>query len=348
MSIPERSSVSVISAENSLPDGERNMALDFTKGALVLLMVLYHWMNYFVSTVGPIYTYLRFITPAFIFIAGFLICNIYPERYGIGDLPIARRLFARGAKLLVLFTLLNLSANAIFTTTYKGGMPGVDGFVRNAASVYVSGNARSAFWVLLPISYLLLLSAGLFLAGQANRKAVSILCVIVVTGVLALNHCGYPSANLELVAIGLLGMVCGTIRIKQINACAEHPCSVVGAYGAYMLVISIWGVPYVLQIVGVCLSVLLIYLTGLRRTFNTSARNQIILLGQYSLFGYVAQIGILHFLHRWFSHLPLHAVPLWMISFTGAFVLTIVAVNVVHVIRGRSPAINTVYKLAFS
>src|SRR5207302_5956026 len=43
-------------------------ALDFTKGALVLFMVLYHWLNYFVSTEGDFYRYLRFLTPSFIFI----------------------------------------------------------------------------------------------------------------------------------------------------------------------------------------------------------------------------------------------------------------------------------------
>src|SRR6185295_1822787 len=55
----------------------RNPALDFTKGALVLIMVLYHWLNYFVSADGFGYRYLRFITPSFIVITGFLVSHIY-------------------------------------------------------------------------------------------------------------------------------------------------------------------------------------------------------------------------------------------------------------------------------
>src|SRR6184192_3526731 len=55
----------------------RNSALDFTKGMLVLLMVLYHWLNYFVASEGDFYRYLRFVTPSFIFITGFLISNVY-------------------------------------------------------------------------------------------------------------------------------------------------------------------------------------------------------------------------------------------------------------------------------
>src|SRR5439155_17798294 len=36
---------------------DRVPALDFTKGALVLFMVLYHWLNYFVSPQGEMYRY---------------------------------------------------------------------------------------------------------------------------------------------------------------------------------------------------------------------------------------------------------------------------------------------------
>lgn len=51
-------------------DVGRIPALDFTKGALVLTMVLYHWLNYFVGVTGYYYRYLHFLTPSFIFITG--------------------------------------------------------------------------------------------------------------------------------------------------------------------------------------------------------------------------------------------------------------------------------------
>src|SRR5262245_56150706 len=83
-------------------------AIDFTKGMLVLIMVLYHWLNYFVSTGGEFYRYLRFLTPSFIFITGFVIANVYVVGYGIGDPRVPRRLIQRGFKLLVLFVAINL------------------------------------------------------------------------------------------------------------------------------------------------------------------------------------------------------------------------------------------------
>ena len=43
----------------------RDAALDFTKGVLVLLMIVYHWANYFLYVDGESYRYLRFLTPSF-------------------------------------------------------------------------------------------------------------------------------------------------------------------------------------------------------------------------------------------------------------------------------------------
>jgi uncharacterized membrane protein len=75
----------------------RILALDFTKGALVLIMVLYHWINYFN---GPSDNrYLRFLTPSFIFITGFLISNVYLTKYGILDPQLPKRLIQRGVKI---------------------------------------------------------------------------------------------------------------------------------------------------------------------------------------------------------------------------------------------------------
>src|SRR5947209_3560903 len=86
---------------------QRIPALDFTKGALVLIMVLYHWLNYFY---GPSDNrYMRFLTPSFIFITGFLISHIYFSRYGIAAPKLPGRLVQRGLKILGVFVLLNIT-----------------------------------------------------------------------------------------------------------------------------------------------------------------------------------------------------------------------------------------------
>ena len=106
----------------------RNQALDFAKGILVLFMILYHWINYFVSIGGPVFRYLRFVPPSFIFVAGFLIANVYPAKYELGEIMVYKRLMVRGLKLLTLFTLLNVIANLLFVKSYGRVMPGLDGF----------------------------------------------------------------------------------------------------------------------------------------------------------------------------------------------------------------------------
>src|SRR4051812_31970835 len=103
----------------------RDEALDFTKGALVLLMVLYHWINYFISREGMVYRYIRFITPSFIFITGFLISQIYLAKNDGRDARLPKRLLVRGLKLLGIFTVLNLGARLVVSKNYNGSEMGV-------------------------------------------------------------------------------------------------------------------------------------------------------------------------------------------------------------------------------
>src|SRR5437016_3915874 len=161
---------------------QRNPALDFTKGALVLFMVLYHWLEYFVSTTGDFYRYIRFVTPSFIFITGFLISNIYLSKYEISDPRLPRRLLQRGLKLLAFL------------------------------------------------------------------------------------------------AFGVLGVLCGYVPIEKINRFLSHAYMIVGAYVGYLIAIRIWDVTYPLLVVGVCLSVMLIYLVGAKASELGGVRKHVELL----------------------------------------------------------------------
>ena len=329
-------------------NADRNPALDFTKGTLVLFMILYHWINYFVSTQGSVYAYLRFITPSFIFITGFVIANVYPVKYGWGNPRASERLMSRGLKLLALFTLLNITANIMFTSSYKGAMPGIEGFIGSAPSIYISGNARASFGVLVPISYLLLLSAGIFLATHLSKYLVHLTCGLLFLCLAVLNLSDRSSTNLEMLAIGLLGMVLGLYPIEKINRWVNHPYAIVYLYIGYTIAITIWGVTYFLQVIGVCLSVMLIYLTGMKCTAWGRIQRPINLLGEYSLFGYIAQIGLLQLLYRGLPHLYLGIRALWVISFVAAFALTVMTVKMLHWTRTKSHTVDRLYRATFS
>ena len=157
-------------------------ALDFTKGALVLIMVLYHWINYFL---GPHDNrYLRFLTPSFIFISGFIISNIYLSKYGIADPHLPKRLIERGLKILGVFIVLNLMRGFVSPGHTNANTLTTHDWIRSLIDIYVlgsgvgGGQAKAvAFFILVPIGYLLLLSAGLLVLSRYYRFTVHVVCM---------------------------------------------------------------------------------------------------------------------------------------------------------------------------
>jgi peptidoglycan/LPS O-acetylase OafA/YrhL len=333
---------------------QRNPALDFTKGALVLFMVLYHWLEYFVSTTGDFYRYIRFVTPSFIFITGFLISNIYLSKYGISDPRLPKRLLQRGLKILAIFVVLNLVISLLVSQSYAGRILFTSFSVSNLVAIYVTGNTviggsgkAAAFYVLVPISYLLLFSAGLLILGRLFKYIFQIVFVLFLGGILVLDLMGLKSWNLELLAIGLLGVLFGHVPIEKINRFLSHAYMIVGAYVGYLIAIRIWDVTYPLLVVGVCLSVMLIYLVGGKTGELGGVRKHVDLLGKYSLLGYIAQIAILQVLYRSLRYVNLGTGAL-ILSFVLAFALTIISVEVVDRMRARSTVVDRLHKAVFA
>jgi len=326
----------------------RLAALDFTKGALVLIMVLYHWLNYFV---GPDldYRYLRFLTPSFIFITGFLISHVYLSRLTAAPHHVTRRLFVRGLKLLVLFVILNLGTSVVGPVLRGGGADASHLESFDLWRVFVlgpSGTEKSvSFYILVPLSYLLLVSAALVFVYSLYRYVFHVLCALFLCSILLLHFEGLHSSNLEFVTMGILGVVCGFARIDAIQNLAQRYLWLGFAYFWYLMAIAVWGVPFGLLVIGVCLTLLALFHLGSKGA--GTAREWVILLGQYSLFGYIAQIAILQVMRVTWRHLSLgqFGIYLWLL---GACALTLVAVEIVATARAKSQIVERLYKLAFA
>lgn len=324
----------------------RIAALDFTKGALVLFMVLYHWLNYFLGPQGTIYRYLRFLPPSFIFITGFLISNAYLSKYDIADSRLPRRLIYRGLKLLGVFILLNIGISFLFT--------GFNSFnMSNVVAAYVTGNVfvagvgkAAAFYILVPISYLLLLSAGLVIVCRFYEYTFHVVCALFLLGILVLDLEGFKSGNLELLTIGLLGVILGYIPTERINTFLRHPYPLAAAYLCYTVAITFREPNYAIQVVGVWLTLMLLYLLGTDGEPG-GVRRRIILLGKYSLLGYIAQIAILQLLRRSLWHIDLGAGALGL-SFFAALALTMMTVLAVDRARAKSVTVDGLYKAVFA
>ena len=330
----------------------RLVALDFTKGALVLIMVLYHWINYFVGAEWPYYKYLRFLTPSFIFVTGFLISTVYLSRRTPG-LELSKRLIGRALKLLGVFVALNLARTVLLILSSHGA---VTPYPLNGASitaVFIFGNVSAdqtsktmAFYILVPISYLLILSAVLIPLHRAWRFTFHAACMLCVAGIIALYTKGYQCLNLELVSVGLVGCLIGLLPLENVNRIVNHPLVITIAYAFYVAAVTVWNVPLPLLIIGVCLSVGAIYLVGLRRGMS-HIRQEIILLGKYSLFGYIAQIAFLQLLSAILRQTN-RSYLVQAISLIVAVALTVGATEALDRLRARSRVVDNAYRSVFA
>jgi peptidoglycan/LPS O-acetylase OafA/YrhL len=316
-------------------------------------MVLYHWINYFVGSQWPYYQYLRFLTPSFIFITGFMVSNIYLSKYAAADARLSKRLFTRGLKLMAVFLVLNVTRFFVVPVLGTGILVQNPLDLTNLFTVFVSGNLAVAggklvsFSILVPISYLLMLSGALMLPYRRYRYTFHLVCVLFLSSILALGLAGAQSYNLEFVTIGMLGLLAGFMPIAAINDFVRHPWALAFAYLCYTIAITIWNIPFPLLIAGVSLSVMIIYLVGAGGSESGTIRGEVILLGKYSLFGYITQIAILQVLSVSFHHVNLGTTGL-VISFFAAFALTIASVEVVDRARTRTASIDKLYKAVFA
>jgi len=327
---------------------DRRLALDAVKGLLVLLMVLYHWLNYFVTREGEIYRYLRFITPAFIFITGFLITNVYLAKYRIGERKLHGKLLVRGLKLVTLFTVLNLGANLLVQKNYDGSELGVARFVANASAIYMSGDGKgAAFEVLVPIGYLLAASSLLLLGCKVHRHFLVGMWLVCLGGVYVLKWTNIGSANLELLSMGLLGMVVGCFPLGAVDRVARLAVAWFAAYGIYLMALSIYDVVFGLQVVGLILNMVLLYIAAKSLGDTGAIARKVIVLGQYSLLAYIAHIAILQVLARAMRPWELGA-STYVLSLGGALLLTFLTVTTTVWMRRNSTLADKLYRVVFA
>jgi peptidoglycan/LPS O-acetylase OafA/YrhL len=342
-----------VRATASSPKPQRIPALDFTKGALVLIMVLYHWINYFIGPQWKYYPYLRFLTPSFIFITGFMVSNIYLSKYGAADPRLPKRLFVRGIKLLAIFIVLNVARAMVIPLLHTDALVQNPLTLTNIVTVFASGNLPvtgdklASFSILVPISYLLMFSGLLMLPYRVYRYTFHLVCAILLLSILIFGLAGLHSFNLEFITIGLLGVLAGFTPMTAINNIVRNPYALAFAYGCYVIAVTIWNVPFPILIVGVSLSLMILYLIGTSISETGTIGSEFILLGKYSLLGYISQVAILQILSAGSRRISLGPAVL-VISFVAAFVLTTASVEVVDRARAKTPSIDRLYKAVFA
>jgi hypothetical protein len=329
---------------------ERIWALDFTKGAMILLMVCYHWANYFIGPSVSFYRYWHFVPGGFLCITGFMVSQIYFSKYNVTDSRLPRRLFVRGIKILGIFAFLNTARGLLASRADYGDTLAYLLSPGGLRAILVSGQPDTAklvsFSVLVPIGYLLILSAGLTIAFRYNKYVFQFATIVAVIGNLILTSFGRTIPNFALLSFGLLGISIGFIPIKIIEKTRERWYLVSLAYILYAVAISMWDTVYVLLLPGVPASLLLIYIVGMAMGANRWIPQTVILLGRYSLFGYIAQIVILQILRRiWWHDIQDFGL---VASFIAVLSLTVAAVAAVDWARRRFRIANRIYMAVFA
>lgn len=325
----------------------RIVSLDFTKGALVVFMVIYHGLNYLGYESLP-HVFLSFVPPSFIMIAGFIITHVYVPRKGAASKGLAGRLTIRSLKLVMLFTLLNVGAVLVFSPVQGGAAPRISDFVGRLSEIYIIGGSRwAAFEVLLPIGYLLLLSIAVLRLHSRIPSAVAGAAVVLVAGCLAAEHYGYPVYNLYMISAGFVGMTIGLMRDSALRAAYRSWTLPAFLYGLYWLAFLMLGDRYGMQLFATLASVLLIYAAGSRVDPHRWMPEQILTMGRYSLLAYIVQIFFLQL----FKRSPLFGefgVLGAVVVILATAILTWGTVRVVDWIRLENALVDRAYRLIFA
>jgi len=326
----------------------RDDALDFLKGFLVLIMVVHHCLGYFMGRDYPAIKYFDFVTGAFVFVAGFVVSSIYSTRVGFMPRQTCWRLMQRGSKIILLFLIINSAINLVVKVNYNGRPFGLAQFYGESYSVFWLGNkAVAAFEILLPIAYTLIVSALLLLWFRAK-----LLLVLPVSGLLI--YCSLledPPFNLYYLCLGLSGFGVGLFcdRARAQTLIQNHyrlifvVCTCV--YAALITYLHKDNLP--LYLFGIVSIVGAFYLYAVDFNYAWPTNRAVVLLGQYSLLGYLAQILFLQLLYRLVRHPWLSAgcaiIPLFLAS---AFLF--VLCRTTQSLRRRNGSADYLYKLVFA
>jgi hypothetical protein len=291
---------------------------------------------------------LGFLPPSFILIAGFLVGQVYAKKYSLDTWKPYARLLVRGLKLLMLFLVLNV-AHCIISK--RDLVEGLWDFADHARTIFISGNNREGiFEVLLPIAYFLILAPGLLWIRSRTKGAVTVFAIGIFLLCVVLERRGISSKNLSLLSAGMIGMACGLVRIESINGFAVKWLPVLGLYAMYRLGSYFLGETYPIQIFGALASLMVLYGLALHLDCDSRAGRQIVLLGKYSLAGYLIQIPLIQMLvaHQG----PFHGKPTHWVGVVAVALITTALlffiVQALNFLRSRSSVVDGAYKAVFA
>jgi peptidoglycan/LPS O-acetylase OafA/YrhL len=335
-----------------LKDTTRIPALDFTKGFLVLSMVVYHLFNYFLEGGHIIYAYVGYVTQAFIFYSGFVTGTVYFNKLIADKKAVYKRLIVRGCKIILLFFIINLLIHALFQNNLNNKDFGLHLFLNNITTVFLTGSDKIArFAILLPIGYVLLLSPVLI---SLHRYKYYAFTTIIVFWLLAdlMDVRGF--FNLNCILTGIAGVFGGLIyndQYKRLNIKQVRFAAVAIVLIFLFIFIPFYSDPrshyisYFLYIIVIVYNMHL--LTGFFNPTGLLTRH-VLKFGQYSLYLYLAQIFILQIIKK---ILGFNLSSVSVIHFLLFIFVTLTLVGLCYLtdfLRNRFSILDKIYRFVFA
>ena len=101
---------------------------------------------------------------------------------------------------------------------------------------------------------------------------------------------GSVSYHLGMISYGIMGTAFGLLPLERVAGFARKWLIVVPLYCLYRTGGYFIGEPYAMQLTGVVTGLLMLYSLALALPPKTHVYRQVVLLGRYSLFGYIIQL----------------------------------------------------------
>ena len=268
----------------------RNIALDYVKGLLVITMIVFHTFTNFYANPKTILTITKFVSGGFIYLTGFLLGYHYLEKMNSDPIGTKKRLIIRALKLFSLFIIMNIGIFVPSSTQFSLEI------VQKLYNHLVIGGGASRFEIILPISYLLLLSPFL-LSFNRNQRYIAIfisITIIVMRTLKLIPH----STNLFFMLIGYAGLICSVYLINL---------DVLRKFGMVSFLIAVLVgfirftydniIIYIIYIISV-LTLFYIFSDAIDK--NNIISKMILTIGKYTLFSYIFHVVIIVILYKLF------------------------------------------------
>jgi hypothetical protein len=331
---------------------ERNIAIDFVKGFLVIAMTLGHTVMYFVDGRPLIRSYTFCARPGFVFFAGIICGVIYLGKFQKDKKYVLLKLLTRSLKIITLFFGLNILIHLVLKQNYTGQNLNLNLIIDNLGPILLTGDGRlMAFEILIPISYVLLLSVPILQLARLQYFLYAL--IVFIMFVLSLTGLKIPS-NLYYSLFGAAGvcsgLMCTGLKSKLHNKLIGLVVMMILLLYFFVLIpgkVNVIENP-IITFIYVSVVIAAFYLTG---SFLEPYRfwlQVIIKFGQYSLYLYLTQILFLQVLYRLGMSKEKAITTRTFIIFAAVSCSMVVLCYLTDYIRNRFPIADKIYRFVLA